>query len=123
MWPRMKHRFPAFVLLCLFALHLLAACAHSAKVRRYIPAQYSPTTSVEVFATKGPSRDYIELAELSVKADDESVHYLTEKAKELGADAIILTGEQSRGSVMMPAGNMWVAVPVRKLAAVAIKYK
>lgn len=49
--------------------------------------------------------------------------YLREKAMELGADAIILLGERSRGAVALPAGNMFLAVPIKDLCAIAIKYK
>ncbi len=48
---------------------------------------------------------------------------LIEKAKELGADAIIIMGERSKGAVAMPLGNMAVAVPIKELYDIAIKYK
>jgi len=41
---------------------------------------------------------------------------------EIGADAIVLLDEQSRGSAIIPAGTIAMAVPIRHLVAVAIRY-
>ena len=48
---------------------------------------------------------------------------LKEKAKEIGADAIIILGEESEGSVIVPIGNLYTSVDKRFIKAIAIKYK
>lgn len=72
-------------------------------------------------------KNYLEIAEISIRLNKKTreygVAYLREKAMELGADAIILLGERSRGAVALPAGNMFLAVPIKDLCAIAIKYK
>lgn len=112
-------------LLLILAL-ILGGCstAPPVKVKRYTTAVYPPTQHVEVLHTKAPNRDYVELGELSVKAnDEEAIEYLVEKAKELGADAILLLGERQQGSIAMPIGQMWMAIPAKRLTAVAIRYQ
>jgi hypothetical protein len=111
-------------LLIALGMTALAGCFPSVAVRPFTSSTFLPTTHVEVFSTKTPNREYVEVAELSVKAtDDEAIRALADKAKELGADAIILTGERTRSSAAVPVGGMLVAVPQKKLFAVAIKYK
>lgn len=103
---------------------ILSGCTTPVKVTRYTTAVFPPTHHVEVLHTKAPNRDYVELGELSVKAnDEEAIKHLTEKAKELGADAILLLGERQQGSIAMPVGQMWMAIPAKRLTAVAIRYQ
>jgi hypothetical protein len=47
---------------------------------------------------------------------------LKAKAMEIGADAIVILGEQSHGAAIIPAGTIAMAVPIRYLVAVAIRY-
>jgi len=48
---------------------------------------------------------------------------LIDKSKEIGADAIIIIGEDSEGNVIVPVGNVYTTVDKRYLRAIAIKYK
>ena len=48
---------------------------------------------------------------------------LAQKAKELGADALILIGERQKGAYIVPIGRSAVAVNQQDLVGVAIKYK
>jgi len=41
----------------------------------------------------------------------------------IGADAIVIIGESSDGSVAVPVGNMYAIVNNKYLKALAIKYK
>ncbi len=94
---------------------------------RYSADILEPTDRIEVFHTKPTDRDYVELAELSIRLDksteETAVLYLNDKAKELGADAIIMMGERTTGAFAMPLGNMAIAVPTKELYAIAIKYR
>lgn len=103
---------------------IFSGCTTPVKVKKYVTAAYPPTQHVEVLHTKAPNRDYVELGELTVKAnDEEAIGHLTEKAKELGADAILLIGERQQGTIAMPVGQAWVAIPAKRLTAVAIRYR
>ncbi len=92
---------------------------------------FEPTTKVDVFKLKPPEQAYIEVAELSVRIkksnSDREVHLLTEEAKSLGADAIILKGERDAQASALPktssAFNPVYNFKNKKLYAVAIKYK
>jgi uncharacterized protein YigA (DUF484 family) len=90
-------------------------------------SSFPPTTDVEVLRTKPADRPYIELGEIRLQLkksnEDDAILVLKEKAKEVGADAIVILGEQSRGTAILPMGNMAFAVPLRDLVAVAIRYK
>lgn len=99
------------------------------KVMRYTTETYAPklSQSVEVYRTKLEGRLYAEIGEVSLrikKSNEEiAVAMLRDKAAELGADALILMGERSRGAVTMPVGSMVVAVPIIEIYGIAIKYK
>lgn len=114
------------VLLAAFAV----GCATpTAKVMRYTTETFPPTvaSSVRIHRTRIEDRPYIEIAEVSLRIkksnQETAVAVLREKAAELGADALILMGERSVGAVAMPVGDMAVAVPLREIYGVAIKYK
>lgn len=97
------------------------------KVMRYTTEIFEPTSKIEVLHTRQIGRDYIEIGEVSIRlkksTEENAVAYLNEEAKKLGADGIIIMGERSKGAVAMPVGNMAVAVPIKELYAIAIKYK
>jgi uncharacterized protein YbjQ (UPF0145 family) len=97
-------------------------CGSTVKVVRYTPEPFAPSDHVEVL-TSEPARDFSAIAELSVKAGDNAVLELVEKAKAIGADAIILVGEKSAGAVAVPIGNMIYAAPMTRTVAVAIRFR
>lgn len=116
------------ILLVLASLGV-TGCAPTGPTVSYSPysAQtFAPTTRVDVFRTKVADRRYFELGELCVRVrrstQETAVLELAEKAKEIGADGIILMGERSAGAVAAPIGQMAVAIPLREACAVAIRY-
>ncbi len=115
---------PVFLALIIFGL---AACASSPRFAKYTDVTYPPTTEVEVLRTKPADRPYIELGELRLRIkksnEDDAILFLKAKAMEIGADAIVILGEQSRGAVVIPTGTIAMAAPIRYLVAVAIRYK
>ena len=109
---------------------LVAGCATTnVKVMRYTTEIYAPTqpSSVEILRTKIEGRPYTEIGEVSLRIkksnEETAVAMLREKAAQLGANALILMGERSVGAIAMPVGSMAVAVPLREIYGVAIKYK
>ena len=111
----------------LIIITLLLGCAPQVRVMRYTSEIFQPTSRIEVLHTKQVGRDYIEIGEISIRlkksTEENAIVYLKEKAREIGADDIIIMGERSRGAVAVPVGSMAIAVPIRDLYAIAIKYK
>jgi hypothetical protein len=115
----------------LFTILILAGCAQqenvNIKVMRYTTEPLLPTSSCDIFHTKQIGRDYIEIGEVSVvlgkSTQENAVAYLVEKAKGLGANAIILMGERTEGTVVIHMRNMTVANPIKELYAIMIRYK
>lgn len=113
----------------LLAVLVIGCTTTNVKVMRYTIETYAPTLSsgVEIHRTKLEGRPYTEIGEISLRIkksnEETAVAMLREKAAELGADALILMGERSAGAVAMPVGSMAVAVPLREIYGVAIKYK
>ena len=116
------NRLSAVALLTLFGC---GACAHSPRVAEWYNQQkLEPTQNVEVFRTQRPTRAYIELAELQV--DDRNrkpTEALVQKAREIGADAIIMTGQGGNRQVFVPMGGMMIGRRLTSTSAIAIKYK
>ena len=114
--------------LCL-ALLLTGCTTTNVKVMRYTTDAFAPTApaSVEILRTKLETKPYTEIGEVSLRIkksnEETAVALLREKAAELGADALILMGDRSAGAVAMPVGSMAVAVPLREIYGIAIKYK
>jgi hypothetical protein len=115
-----------FVIIASFFLWL-TACAPQIRLMRYTSSDYPPTTNVEVLQIKPPNKQFKELGVLSVRLDkrteENAVLYLVERAREIGADAIVILGEVPAGAVAMPMGSLAVAVPLRDLKALAIRYE
>ncbi len=91
----MKTACSLFCILIMF----MSGCAPAIRVMHFTDSTYSPTGRVEVFRTALPQRPYTEIAQLETSAHDEkAVSLLRAKAREIGADAIILIGEAYRGT-------------------------
>ena len=110
----------------------LSACMPSVHVMRYTAAIFPPSSNVEILRTKPADREYVEIGEVSIWLKegvlyqglrDNAVLMLAQKAKDLGADALILIGERQRGGTYVPVGRSVVAVNRQDLIGVAIKYK
>ncbi|MBK6912533.1 MAG: hypothetical protein IPJ03_19395 [Ignavibacteriales bacterium] len=108
----------------------LSACSPSVNFMKYSEDTFPPSNSVEVLRNKLVEKDFVELGELSLQVkkgifsnQEEAVLKLKEKAKEIGADAIIILGEESEGSVIVPIGKLYTSVDKRYIKAIAIKYK
>ncbi len=55
--------------------------------------------------------------------EEDAILLLKQKAREVGANAMVILGEASSCAAFVPVGNMAMAVPIRDLVAVAIRYK
>jgi len=86
-------------------------------VVRYTSLTFPPTSSVEVLAARPASREYIELAEISLSlrigfTPENVLFILYEEARKLGADALIILSEKEK-----------LDVNIGIMMGVAIKYK
>lgn len=109
-------------------LAFLAGCMATPKVIRFGPSfgSKSPNAPVEVFQTRVPDRPYQEIALISVgdTDDDYCMEQILLKARELGADAVILKGRVGTTAVAVPVGGMALASGSDYgLSAIAIRYK
>ena len=111
----------------LLTLLLIVGCALPIRVTPYTTIQYEATQNVEVMRTKPPDREYIEIAELRTRVGAANRHLalpnMVEKAKQIGADAIILLGEQEQGKALIGGTTAPVAASLMDMIGIAIKYK
>jgi len=116
-----------FLVAIIVGLVVVGCAGPQPKVMRYTYQNFSPTEHVEILRTTIPDRQYIEIAEISIKVKkgnrESAVTLLSEKAAKLGADALLLMGERSVGAVAIPVGEMVFAKPIREVYGIAIKYK
>jgi hypothetical protein len=81
---------------------------------------------VDVFITTKPDREYLEIAQITCGDTDDSwnIKQIQIKAREIGADAVIVTGRYGSYGVSVPVGNMAYAVGEDYgISAIAIRYK
>ncbi|TKB64005.1 MAG: hypothetical protein E8D47_12205 [Nitrospira sp.] len=84
------------------------------------------TESVEVFQTIQPKRDYVEIARIECGDTDDTynMEQLLLKAKEIGADGLIIIGRSGTLGMAVPIGNLAFGVGEGYgMAAIAIKYR
>jgi hypothetical protein len=122
-----KSRSGLIVIICI-TLTCCAALMSSPVVTMFGPpgpAKHA-TAYVQVFSTTLPAQPYIEIAEIT--CDDTSNNWnmkqILIKAREIGADAIVLKGGMGAWGVSVPSGNGAVALSEGYgLRAVAIRWK
>lgn len=107
---------------------ICAGCAGpQVKVMRYTDEVFPPSEQVDVLRTTIPDREYVEIADVSVRINadtrETAVTLLREACARLGADALLLMGERPAGAVAIPVGEMVFAKPVNEMYGIAIKYK
>ena len=81
---------------------------------------------IEVFQTRLPDRPYSEIARIEVGDTDDkwSMKQILLKAREIGADGVIITGRAGHQSVGVPVGGTVIAASEGYgLTAIAIRFK
>lgn len=81
---------------------------------------------IDVFMTNKPKQEYIEFAQITCKDTNDkwSLEQLTKKAREIGADGIIIVGKAGSSGVGIPMGySTYVVREEYGMTAIAIKYK
>jgi hypothetical protein len=107
-------------LLILTLLIVLVSCASVSTVRFTpypgLPSNLTPTNNVEILNAMPTNKQYIQLGEIVVEgfSDQEMINKIITKAKEVGADAVLIVSREYKGETF-PGLRVW--------RAVAIKYK
>lgn len=118
----------------LLVLLMFGACASTGflmarpKVTMFGPAYPARDSGavVEVFQSRLPDRPYTEIARIEVGDTDDnwSMRQILLKAREIGADAVIITGRVGSYATAVPVGQTSIAVGEGYgLAAIAIRYR
>jgi hypothetical protein len=98
-----------------------------AKVNLYLPA-YPPkeeNANIDIYRTKTPDIKYIEIGEISCgdTNDEWALKQVLIKARQIGADGIIILGKSGSYGVGVPIGNLsYVASEGYGIKTIAIKY-
>jgi hypothetical protein len=81
---------------------------------------------IDVYMTNKPTQEYVEFAQITCRDTNDkwSLEQITKKAREIGADGIIIIGKAGASGVGIPMGNLaYVVSEEYGMNAVAIKYK
>lgn len=86
----------------------------------------SEEAKIDVYMTNKPTQEYVEFAQITCgdTNDKWSLEQITKKAREIGADGIIIIGRARTSGVGIPMGtSTYVMSEGYGMTAVAIKYK
>jgi hypothetical protein len=92
-------------------------------------ASYPPKDGkaiIDVYMTTKPNQEYVEFAKITCNdtSDKWSLEQIKKKAREIGADAIIIIGKSGSYGVGVPSGySTYVVSEEYGMNAIAIKYK
>jgi hypothetical protein len=82
---------------------------------------------VDIYMTNKPTQEYTEFARIICKDTNDkwSLEQITKKAREIGADGIIIVGKAGSSGVGIPMGgySTYVVSSEYGMTAIAIKYK
>jgi len=108
--------------LALVVASLVAGCSYGIETAMF-RAPYPPTASLDVYRDKPPDRPYVEIAQLGTFDQGNALGRLVERAKELGADAIILLPRRYTGTDYTYFDTTQWATPYYEIEVIAIKYR
>jgi hypothetical protein len=81
---------------------------------------------IEVYRTQRPDRPYVEIGQITCGDTDDgwNIRQIQEKAREIGADGVIIVGRSEAYGVGVPIGNMEIVTSEEYgITAIAIRYK
>lgn len=120
-----------YTLTLLVVLFVLTACSQP-QVRevKYTMDTFEPTADVEVLNTWPRDRKYFAIGELEVSTSDQANNALVRKARQMGADAIVVGPTRERSQVYVPIDSplntnstSFRGVSLNSVRAIAIKYE
>ncbi|HYE34474.1 hypothetical protein [Methylocaldum sp.] len=110
---------------------LLAGCAPTLREVPYTWQVYPPTTHVDILDSRPEDKAFVEIAEITARADRDGVAAIVDRAKESGADAVLFGPPYHYGDVaiLFAGGNIGghlagpiSTVPMTRIRARLIKY-
>lgn len=128
----------SIALVALFAGAALTSCVSGCASTGFLMAKpkvvlYGPplpakpaNAPIEVFQSQKPERPYQEIAKIEVGDTDDnwSMAQILKKAREIGADGVLITGRSGNYGVGVPVGTaVYAATEAYGLVAIAFKYK
>ena len=114
----------------ILTLSLLISCASSASFQAFTTEKFTPTKNVDVFTTQKPERPYKEIGKIEVTeglgGTEDMTKVAIEKAKDVGADAIIQLTESEIvtqvGVTKVGTTDVISSASVKTVVFIAIKY-
>lgn len=97
-------------------------CAYGVKTAMF-RAPYPPTAAVDVYREKAPDRPYVEIAQIGTLDQGNALGRVVERAKELGADAVILLPRRYTGTDYTYFDAAQWVTPYYEVEVIAIKYR
>jgi hypothetical protein len=82
--------------------------------------------TIDIYITAKPTQEYIEFARITIGDTNDKwcLEQITKKAREIGADAVIIIGKAGSHGVGIPIGySAYVVSEEYGMTAIAIKYK
>lgn len=122
-----------FLILIIVSVLLFSHCASTgflmakAKVTLFgnsYPAK-KEDAKIDVYMTNKPTQEYIEFAQIICRDTNDkwSLEQITIKAREIGADGIIIIGKAGSSGVGIPMGSStYIVTEEYGMTAIAIKY-
>lgn len=123
-----------FIIYLLVSALIMSGCATTgflmAKAKVSLLGESYPAKSeeakIDVYITNKPTQEYVEFAQITGgdTNDKWSLEQISKKAREIGADGIILIGKTGTSGVGVPIGNLtYIVSEEYGMTAIAIKYK
>ncbi len=110
------------MLLVLVLAALAGGCAYGVNTALF-RGPYPPTASLDVYREKPPDRPYVEIAQIGTFDQGNALGRVVERAKELGADAIILLPRRYAGTDYAFFTSGLCITPYSEVEAMAIMYR
>lgn len=117
--------------LLVIAVLSLTGCAPTLSVEPLTGRTYAPTAEVDILDAWPETRKFVEIADITARADQESVAAIVDRAKAAGADAVVFGPPYHYGDVVIlfAGGNIGGhlagginTVPLTRIRARLIKY-
>lgn len=101
-----------------------------AKAKVYLFGDSYPPKSedakIDIYMTNKPTQEYVEFAQITCRDTNDkwSLKQIAKKAREIGADGVIIIGKAGASGVGVPIGtSTYVVSEEYGMTAIAIKYK
>ncbi|MDR1716353.1 MAG: hypothetical protein LBS20_10950 [Prevotella sp.] len=81
--------------------------------------------NIDVYITTKPTQEYVEFAKITIgdTSDKWCLQQIQKKAREIGADAVIITGTAGSYGMGITGPLMYIQDETYGMTAIAIKYK